>query len=42
MSMNWLEGMPPQMADPMTEHMGGPMAEHMGPRTSLPPGAVLS
>jgi NAD(P)-dependent dehydrogenase (short-subunit alcohol dehydrogenase family) len=35
MSMNWLEGMPPQMADPMTEHMGSPqmgnpMAEQMG------------
>ena len=25
MSMNWLEGMSPQMADPMTEHMGPPM-----------------
>ncbi len=41
MSMNWLEGMPPQMADPMTEQMGtpmmkeqmgGPMAEQMGRR----------
>jgi hypothetical protein len=30
MSMNWLAGMPPQMADPTTEQMGGPMAEHMG------------
>jgi NAD(P)-dependent dehydrogenase (short-subunit alcohol dehydrogenase family) len=35
MSMNWLEAMPPQMADPMTEQMGrpemgGPMQEQMG------------
>jgi hypothetical protein len=39
MSMNWLEGMPPQIADPMTEQMGtpmmkeqmgGPMTEQMG------------
>src|SRR5580704_11096175 len=45
MSMNWLEGMPPQMADPMTEQMGtpmmgeqtgGPMAEHMGRPMAMP------
>jgi NAD(P)-dependent dehydrogenase (short-subunit alcohol dehydrogenase family) len=35
MSMNWLEGMPQPMADPMTEEMGrpkmgNPMAEQMG------------
>src|SRR5208282_3689709 len=30
MSMNWLEGMPPQMADPMTEQMGSPMTKQMG------------
>jgi NAD(P)-dependent dehydrogenase (short-subunit alcohol dehydrogenase family) len=29
MSMNWLEGMHPQMGDPMTERAGGPMAERM-------------
>ncbi len=36
MSMNWLEGMPPRMADPMTEPMGGPMAEPMGPPMGRP------
>jgi NAD(P)-dependent dehydrogenase (short-subunit alcohol dehydrogenase family) len=41
MSMNWLEGMPPQMADPMTEHvgspqMGSPMAEQMGSPMAMP------
>jgi NAD(P)-dependent dehydrogenase (short-subunit alcohol dehydrogenase family) len=41
MSMNWLEGTPPQMADPMTEQMGSPqmgnpMAEQMGSPTAMP------
>lgn len=36
MSMNWLEGMPPRMADPMTEQMGGPIAEHMGRPIAVP------
>jgi short chain dehydrogenase len=30
MSINWLAGMSPQMADPMTEQMGRPMTEQMG------------
>jgi hypothetical protein len=36
MSMNWLEGMPRQMADPLTGQMGGPMTEHMGPPMAMP------
>jgi len=41
MSMNWLEGMPPQMADRKTEQMGhpemgGPMAEQMGRPMAMP------
>jgi NAD(P)-dependent dehydrogenase (short-subunit alcohol dehydrogenase family) len=41
MSVNWLEGMYPQMADPMTEHMGNPqvgspMAEQMASPMTVP------
>ncbi len=37
MSMNWLEGMPPQMADAMTDQMGTPMmAEQVGSAMAMP------
>jgi NAD(P)-dependent dehydrogenase (short-subunit alcohol dehydrogenase family) len=41
MSMNWLEGTPPQMADPMTGRMGrlemgDPMTEQMGRPMTMP------
>ena len=36
MSMNWLEGMHPQMADPVTEQMGSPMQEQTGRPMAMP------